>query len=63
VNVTFVPEQMFIPGVAEIKTLAVIDEAMVTVSAFEVAGLPVAHELDEVISQVTASPVKSEDVE
>ena len=57
VNVTFVPEQIFIPGDAEIKILAAIDEEMVTVSVFDVAGLPVAQVVDEVISHVTASPV------
>lgn len=45
VNVTLVPEQMFVPVDATILTLAVNGGPTVIVIIFDVAGLPVKHGL------------------
>ena len=43
VNVTLVPAQMLVPGLAEMFTLTGNEEFTVMVRAFDVAGLPVAQ--------------------
>ena len=53
VNVTLVPEQIALPGLADILTLAVTFELTVITMAFDVAGLPVTQIALEVITQVT----------
>ena len=63
VKVTLVPEQTFIPGFAAIITAAVSEVAIFKVKGFEVAGLPEAQVLDEVISHVTTSPEFKEEEE
>lgn len=55
VNVTLVPEQIVIPGVAAIFTLAGKLALTVIVSVFDVAGEPVAHDKLLVISHVVLS--------
>ena len=53
VNVTLVPEQIILPGLADILTLAVTFELTVITIAFDVAGLPVTQVALEVNTQVT----------
>ena len=62
-NVICSPIQTPEEGSATILMLAGRDDTTVIVNAFEVAGLPVAHVLDEVITHVTTSPVTSEEDE
>ena len=59
VNVTLVPEQIVLPGLAAIETLTGNEEFTVIVSAFDVAGLPVAQVAFEVSTQVTTLPFAS----
>ena len=57
-NVTFVPEQKLFTE-AEMLTLAVTEAFTVIVIEFEVAGLPVAHASDDVITQLITFPLAS----
>ena len=56
VNVTEVPVQMVVPGLAAMLTLTGLLALTVIVRAFDVAGLPVAQVALEVSWQVTTSP-------
>jgi hypothetical protein len=56
VNVTFVPEQIVLPGSAAILTEGVTVGLTVTVMAFEVAVAGLAHASVDVITTVTISP-------
>lgn len=57
VNVTFVPEQMEVDGLAEITTLAVTFAVTVIVMVLDVAGLPVTHEALLVITHEIVFPL------
>ena len=56
VNVTFVPAQMVVEGLAAIETLTGKAGFTVIVNVFDVAGLPVAQVAFEVNTQVTVFP-------
>ena len=56
VNVTLVPEQIVLPGFADMFTLAGNGGFTVIVIEFDVAGDPVAHVDVEVITTDTTSP-------
>ena len=56
VNVTLVPEQIVLPGLAEILTVGVTAAVTVIVISFEVAAVGFAHASDEVNTQVTLLP-------
>ena len=56
VKVTFVPEQIVLPGAAAMLTDGVMVEVTVIVMALDVTGLGLAQASDEVITQVTTSP-------
>ena len=56
VNVTLVPAQIVLPGLAEILTLAATLAFTVITMAFDVAGLPEIQEAFEVITHVMLFP-------
>ena len=56
VKVTFVPEQIVLPGDATMLTEGVTVGVTVIVIAFDVADAGLAHASDDVITQVTTSP-------
>ena len=56
VKVTFVPEQIVLPGAAAMLTDGDTTEFTVIVIALDVTGLGLAQVIDEVITQVTISP-------
>ena len=56
VNVTFVPAQIVLPGLAAIVTDGVTDGVTIIDIPFDVAVDGLAHASDEVIITVTASP-------
>ena len=56
VNVTLVPEQIVLPGLAPMLTDGVTDGFTVIVIPFEVAGFGLAQVNDDVITQVTTFP-------
>ena len=56
VNVTLVPEQIELPGVAIMLTDAVTVGFTVMVIALDVIGFGLAQASDEVMTQVTISP-------
>jgi len=56
VNVTFVPEQIVLPGLALILTAGTTVDPTVIVIAFDVALAGFAQPSDEVIMTVTTSP-------
>ena len=60
VNITLVPAQISLPGLAAILTLTGNEEFTVMVSGFDVAGLPVAQVALDVSTQVTTFPSASE---
>ena len=59
-KVTVFPLQIFTPGLAEIRTAADKLETTLMEMAFEVTETPVAQLSDEVIIQVTISPLFNE---
>ena len=59
VKVTLVPEQIVLPGLAPILTDGVIFPLTVIVIAFDVAGFGLVQFSDDVITQVTTSPLTS----
>ena len=56
VNVTFVPEQIVLPGFALMLTDGVTDPVTIIVIAFDVAVVGLAHASEDVITTVTTSP-------
>ena len=56
VKMTFVPEQIVLPGDAAMLTDGVTFGVTVIVIALEVTGLGLAQAIDDVITQVTTSP-------
>jgi len=56
VNMTLVPEQIVLPGLALMFTDGVTDPVMIIVILFEVAVFGFAHPNDEVITTLTTSP-------
>ena len=56
VKVTFVPEQIVLPGAAAMLTDGVTTGFTVIVMALEVTGFGLAHTIDDIITQVTTSP-------
>jgi hypothetical protein len=56
VNVTLVPEQMVDEGEAAMLTPAATDGFTTIVIVFDVAGLPVAHVFDDVITHTIVFP-------
>jgi len=63
VNVTLVPSQMVLPGLAAMLTDGVTFAVTVIVMALDVAEAGLAHAKDDVISQVTTSPFVSDALE
>ena len=59
VKVTFVPEQIVLPGDAAMLTDGITVEVTVIVMALEVTGFGLAQVSDDVITQVTTSPFAS----
>jgi len=53
VNVTFVPEQIVVPGLAAIVTEGVTDVVVVIVKVFDVTGVVLAQAAFDVIDTVT----------
>jgi hypothetical protein len=62
VKVTLVPEQIVLPGFADILTLAVTFVFTIIVIAFDVAGLPVTQFALDVITHVITFPFNKEEV-
>ena len=60
---TFVPEQIVLPGLAAILTLAVTFGLTVIAMTFDIAGLPETQVAFDVISQVTTSPFANVELE
>ena len=56
VKVTVVPEQIVLPGDAEMLTDGITVDVTVIVIALDVTGLTLVQESDEVITQVIISP-------
>ena len=57
VNVTLVPEQIVVPGLADMPTLTALFALTVIVIVLLVAGLPIGQLTFEVNTQVTISPL------
>ena len=57
VNVTLVPEQIVLPGLAAIVTVGATAAVTVMVTSLEVAVVGLAQASDDVITQVTLAPL------
>ena len=58
-NVTLVPEQIVVDGLAAMDTLAATEVVTIIVIVFDVAGFPVTHVALLVITQVIVFPLAS----